>query len=82
MSFWDLPLLEQARIFREAIESSIALRIAAYLFLGLVGLASIILGVVAFDDSGGIFFIICGLFLWLVVAIDIFINIRKNRFYW
>jgi hypothetical protein len=82
MSFWDLPLLEQARIFREAIESSIALRIAAYLFLGLVGLASIILGIVAFDDSGGTFFIVCGLFLWLVVAIDIFINIRKNRFYW
>ena len=82
MSFWDLPFLERARLVQEACERSMVVRIALCLFLFLFGLMSIIAGIANIFDGGRLFLILFGLFLWVVVAIDIFINIRKNRFYW
>ena len=82
MSFWDLPYLEQVRIIKEIVDNSIAARIALYLSIFLLGLGSIIWGIASFEGGGRTFLIVVGITLWAIVAIDTYINIRKNRFYW
>jgi len=65
-----------------ALERSLTVRVLFYISTILIGLSSFLTGITLFSGGLGTFFTLIGLALIAVIALDVFLNVRRNRTRW
>jgi len=65
-----------------AMERSMTVRVLFYISTILIGLSSFLAGIALFSGGLGTFFTLIGLALVAVIALDIFLNVQRNRTRW